>query len=132
MANNAVATDIITTGVAVKAAGTTTAIDLERFTHSNNRATYTGAIIQKFKVTATLSLTAGNNVQVGCYVAKNGTLPPESEVYATTAGAGRAENISIQAILTLAQNDFVEIWVENSTNNTDITVTYLNVIVSIA
>ena len=130
MSNNAVATDVVSSGAAVKAAGTTTAGEFIKFTHTNNRATYVGALTQKFLVTSTLTLTSGNNNQVGIYVSKNGALIGESEVYSTTSGAGRAENISVQAIVQLTTNDYIEVWVENSAANTDITVSYLNVIVS--
>ena len=74
MTNNAVATDVISSGVAVKAAGATTAGEFIKFSHSNNRATYIGALTQKFLVTSTMTLVSGNNNQIGIYVAKNGVI----------------------------------------------------------
>jgi hypothetical protein len=128
--DNLVATDITNSGVAVKAAGTTSAGSIVKFTHTNNRATYVGALTQTFVISATLTCTSGNNNQIGIYIAKNGSLIPESEVYSTTSGAGRAENITVQALVQMSTNDFVEIWVENSSATTDIVVSYLNVIVT--
>ena len=131
MQSNATVTDIVTQGVAVKIAGTTTAASVnQRFTHSNNRATYIGALTRTFKVTAVASVTSTtSNKQIGFYVAKNGAVIPNSEMYVTTNTNQRAESVAVQTITSLATNDYVEIWVENDTDATDVTVTYLNTIV---
>lgn len=130
MSGNATATTISSTGVAVKIAGTTTSAAItSKFTNTDNRATYVGALIKPFKVTATLSVESGNNNQIGVYVAKNGTLITQSEVYGTTSGAGRAENIVVQTFVDLQQNDYLELWVENDTSTQDVVVTDLNFIV---
>lgn len=130
MNGNLTTTTISSTGVAVKVSGTTSSsLTTQKFTNTNNRATYNGAISQIFKVVATLSLESGNNNQIGCYIAKNGTILPESEVYGTTNGVGRAENIVIQTKVNLSTNDYIEIFVENETVTNNILVTDLNVIV---
>lgn len=129
MTNNATATTISIVDTPVKALGTTTANTInQKFTHTDNRLTYVGALIRDFQVTATVSLTSGNNNLIGVYVAKNGTVIASSEMYSTTSSGGKAESITCQTILELNQNDYIEIWVENSTGITDITVEYLNVI----
>ena len=61
-------------------------------------------------------------------VAKNGVVIASSEMYSTTSSGGKAESITCQTILELSENDYVEIWVENSTAVIDVTVEYLNVI----
>ncbi len=130
MNNNATATTVASSGVAYKIAGTTTSQAVtQKFTNTDNRATYTGAITRAFSVSAVLSCTSGNNNQIGLYIAKNGTILTESEVYITTGGSGRAEGGKIQAILQLVTNDYIEIFVENSTTAANITVTELSVIV---
>lgn len=130
MNGNATATTVSATNTEYKVAGTTTSGSLtSKFTNTDNRATYTGSIERIFTVTATLSVTSGNNNQIGMYVAKNGTVITESETYITTNGSGRAEAATIQALVTLSTNDYIEIWVENSTSTTDITVTNLNVLI---
>lgn len=131
MANNATLTDIITVNTPVKVAGTTTASSInQRFTHSNNRVTYIGAITRSFRVSSVASVTSSSsNKQIGFYVAKNGVVIDESEMYMTTNTNSRAESIAIQTIITLSTNDYLEIYVENSTDATDITVTFLNTIV---
>jgi len=130
MLNNATATVISGSGVPTKVLGTTTpnAIN-QKFSHSDNRLTYTGGLIRDFQVSVTTSLTSGNNNVIGVYVAKNGTILTESEMYGTTSSAGRAESISCQTILEMEENDYIEIWVENNTATQDITVEYMNVII---
>jgi len=129
MLNNATATTIASSGVAYKILGTTTANTInQKFSHSDNRLTYTGGLIRDFQVSATASLTSGNNNVIGLYVAKNGVVIASSEMYATTSSGGRAESIACQTILDMEENDYIEIWVENDSSTTDITVEYLNVI----
>jgi len=128
MTNNATVTTIGAVDTPVKASGTTTANAInQKFTHTDNRLTYVGALIRDFQVTATVSLTSGNNNLIGVYVAKNGTVIPSSEMYSTSSG-GKAESITCQTILELNENDYIEIWVENNTATSDITTEYLNVI----
>jgi hypothetical protein len=50
-------------------------------------------------------------------------------MYVTTNTNQRAESVAVQTITSLSTNDYVEIWVENDTDATDVTVTYLNTIV---
>ena len=129
MTNNATATTISTVDTPVKALGTTTANAInQKFTHTDNRLTYVGALIRDFQVTATASLTSGNNNVIGLYVAKNGVVIASSEMYSTTSSGGRAESITCQTILELNEGDYVEMYVENTTAATNITVEYLNVI----
>lgn len=130
MNSNPTPTVLTTIGVPVKVLGTTTSSNTtQKFINTNNRATYVGATSQIFKVSATLSLESGNNNQVGCYIAKNGVILPESEVYSTTNGAGKAENILVQTKTNLTLNDYIEIFVENETALNNITVTDLNAII---
>lgn len=123
MQGNVTATTITTVDTPVKAAGTTVLDSIsQKFSHSNNRATFTGAITNLFKVTALASVLSGNNNQIGFYIAKNGTPITTSELYITTNGSGRAENVAIQCITSLSEGDYIEIFVENSTGTSDITV----------
>lgn len=130
MNGNTTATVVSSSGVAYKAAGTTTSSAItQKFTNTDNRATYIGALTGNFHVAAVLSLNAGNNNQIGVYIAKNGTILPESEIYVTANSGGRAESAFVQVLLELAQNDYIEVFVENSTSATNITVSELNVTV---
>jgi hypothetical protein len=130
MNGNAVATVISTIGAAVKVLGTTTSAPIsQRFTNTPNRATYIGAIQRDFKVSAVMSVESGNNNVVGIYITKNGLLLIESEIYITTNAGGRAEGATCQVILEMLDGDFIEVFVENDTSTTNITVTDMNVIV---
>lgn len=131
MGYNATPTDIVTLEVPVKINGVTTANSInQKFTHSNNRATYIGAINRSFKITATLSVTStSSNDQIGFYVAKNGSIITESEMYVTTNSNSRAESVTIQTITNLVTNDYIEIWVENDTDSSDVVITFMNVII---
>lgn len=130
MNGNATPTIISAIGTAVKVAGTTTSASItQKFTNTDNRATYNGAILRDFKVTVVLSAISGNNNEVGIYIAKNGTLVTESEVYITTNSGGRAEGGVAQTIVALNQDDYIEVFVENSTSDADITVSELSVVV---
>jgi hypothetical protein len=130
MNGNATPTPIASTGIAYKAEGiTTSAAVTQKFTNTNNRATYIGALSKHFSVTASLSVTSGNNHQIGIYIAKNGIVLPESEIYITTNGAGRAEGAVVQSLVLLENGDYIEVFVENETAVTNITITDLNVII---
>lgn len=130
MNGNATTTTVSATNVPYKVLGTTNSASItQKFTNTNNRATYIGSLTRQFLVTATLSLESGTNNQIGCYIGKNGSVSVESEVYGTTSGTGRAENITIQTLLELSTNDYIEIFVENATAINNILVTDLNVIV---
>lgn len=131
MNGNATATVIPTVGTAVKVAGTTTSASVtQKFNNTTtNRSVYTGSIQRDFKVTVVLSAVSGNNNEVGIYLAKNGSIIPESEIYITTNAAGRAENGVAQTIVPLVADDFIEVFVENSTAIANITVSELSVIV---
>jgi len=131
MSENTTVTTISGVGVATKILGTTTANTInQKFTHTNNRLAYIGELQKDFSVTSIASFTgSGNNKKFGLYVAYNGTIIPSSEMYATTDGNNRAESIAIQTILPMRTNDYIEIWIENATDGTDVTVQYLNTII---
>ena len=130
MNGNSTATVVSATSTEYKIAGTTTSANVtQKFTNTDNRATYIGALNRYFKVTATISVTSGNNNQIGLYIAKNGVVLPESEIYGTTNSGGRAENIVCQTLVELTNGDYIEIFCENNTSITNITATDLNVIV---
>lgn len=131
MQGNATATTIATQGVAVKAAGATTfqSTVSQRFSHSDNRLTYTGAITRRFKASIVASMLASNNTQLGSYIAKNGSVVSFSEIYTTADGNNRSENTAVQAIVELAENDYIEFWIENDSGTNAVTVEDLTAVV---
>jgi len=130
MTENATATVIESTEVAVKVAGTTTGQSVtQRFTHTNNRLTYTGALTRTVRVSVIMGFTTGVNDRVGMYVAKNNSVISFSESYSTANAAGRVESVSGQTIVSLATNDYIEVFVQNESGIRNITVTELSVII---
>ncbi len=114
----------------VKISGTTIPSSAnQKFSHSNNRLTYTGSLTKYFKVSAILSASDGTNINIAARIAKNNTTLPESEAKATTSGNGRIENIKLQTLVELSQNDYIEIFVANKTNTNTIVVNDLNFII---
>lgn len=130
MQGNTTATDIVTQNVFVKGAGATTAGTLnQRFTLTDNRATYVGALTGIFKITVSVSATSGNNQLLRFRIAKNGTTSAQSEVEETTSGSGRSQTLICQDLVSLTTNDYIELWVANGSTNQDITIDNLNVII---
>jgi hypothetical protein len=130
--NNATQNGIATTGVFEKIEGTTTdsASNL-KFSHTNNRLTYTGGLTREFIVTASCSAQAitTNATTILVRIAKNGTTLAESESQATTSATARNENFYCQTIVSLAPNDFIELFIANATNANNLLATELNVLV---
>lgn len=131
MQNNATATTITTTGVPVKLAGTTAlAAITQKFTHTSNRLTYTGALPRDVRISATSTLlTTGAGQSIGIYIAKNGSVITESKNSATTSAANRAENLKAQTIVNLVTGDYIEIFGVNDSAANNITSEQLSVII---
>lgn len=130
--NNTVQNGIATQNVFEKINGVTTASTInQKFSHTDNRLTYTGGLARSFKVTAAISANSvtTQSITILTRVAKNGTTIPESESQATTSATGRNENFFSQAIVELNTNDFIEIFIANATNANSVLVTELNFIV---
>lgn len=132
MLNNATLTSISSTGVFVKIAGTTSEGSLnERFdvTTTSNKAVYEGALIDNFVIDAILVVEGGNNKEFSVRLAKNGTTISQSESRSTTSGNGRAENVVVQDIVNLETSDYIEVFIANETDTTDLTAVNLNLII---
>jgi hypothetical protein len=130
--NNNTQNPIATTGVFEKILGTTTASSInQKFSHTNNRLTYTGALARSFKVTSFVSANSvsTNAVTILVRIYKNGVAIPESEAQATTSATARNESFPSQAIIEMVENDFVEIFIANATNANNLLVTELNVVI---
>ena len=110
----------------VKATGTTTSGTNSKFTHTTNRLTYNGAFTNSFLITLNATVrSAGTSQSISIGVAKNGTIITESEGIVRTATANVEHGGSTQAVLEMVANDYVELYVRN-TSSTDIRVTDFN------
>ena len=131
MRENAVATTFSAADTPTKVLGTTTANSVnQKFTHTNNRLTYVGALQGEFHVTAVCTFVcSSSNETVGLYIAKNGAVVNDSEMYTRSDSRNRAEGISIQTVITLQENDYIEVWIENVADTSNITVEFLNTVI---
>lgn len=121
-------TSIAAVNTPVKVAGTTTAGSLFRVTSpTNNRLTYTGKKSRRFQVICSVTMvSAGLNKNFSFYIAKNGTVLPESRQQMQLAVTGDRGTITVSCMADMATNDYLEVWVANNSDNTSLTVTLMN------
>lgn len=126
--STATETSISTQNTPVKALGTTTAGDaLRDFTHTANRLTYTGVPDREFIVIVALSLTAAQNNQIlAFHLAKNGSVIAASEIQRKAAIGNDIGAASVMVEIDLSQNDYIELWVENKSGDTNLTIELMN------
>lgn len=133
MNDNATASVIGTASTWVKVAGNTSpSSDNEKYTHSNNRLTNDAIIERKYLILCNLSFNSGNNnvCKFGFYDSKLGTIRTPSIANATANSSGRAENVSFQCIVNHSSGNYIEIWCQNTSSPTNITVTDMNVTIT--
>lgn len=120
---NATATVISTSSVYVKVAGTMVSGDSSAdMSGAGNKLTYTGAAIRHFHIVTNMSVTtAGNNVVVNIKLGKNGTVigTPVRRKVGTGSDVGA---MSVHADVMLDTNDYIEVFVANDTDTSNITV----------
>lgn len=124
MQGNSTATVIASTATPVKVAGTWTVDIGSSFTGTTGgRLTYTGAETQVCRVETSLSLdpVSGANQHISVYLAKNGTTIAGSRQMAHISH-GAEMNMSLTWQLSLATNDYIEVFVQNGTATNNITV----------
>lgn len=126
--NNLVGVTATITNQFYKITGTTVAGATDKFTISENRATYTGSLTQTFSVVASASVDAQNNRTYKFKVAKNGTVGTAQSVL-----RGRnTDNIPVPILdtVTLSTGDYIEIHAACETALTTILVTDISLIIS--
>lgn len=123
MVNNATVTNIITASVPIKIAGTSVAGTLEKFTHSNGRLTYIGVDPITILVLCIASFVAASNStkKWRFFINKNGTVLTTSQQPISTTTNTLYVEVAVQDAVSLVTNDYVEAWVQNDTDTTDMT-----------
>lgn len=92
--------------------GTTTSDELQGFTASNGRLTYTGAANRVTNVVASMAVSSDiNNVLLGTKLYKNGVGHDASFIQRKIATAGDIGAQSLTALLTLSTGDYIEIYI---------------------
>lgn len=109
------------TAVEVQGNGTFTSNNLFRFTvgGSGNRLTYDGLKTREFQVSASMSVRV-TNAPGNFYafiIAKNGSVVTESNAIAYIDSDTQIQNISLNANVSLANGDYVEIFVQRLTGS---------------
>lgn len=122
----------LSTNTPAKISGTTTSVNLFRVSSpSNNRLTYTGSKTRKFHVTCSLAATQASILASKVYtfyIARNGVVLQESRQRVKLNSSDQA-SVSVSCTSSLARNDYVEVWVENNTDNTSVTVLSMNMVI---
>lgn len=111
-----------------KIQGTTTSANLFRVSSSvSNRLVYTGSKTKRFAVICSLSsIASGNNKNFSFYIAKNGSTLPESKQLMKCSSSVDRGSITLSCTVLLAPNDYIEVWCENNTDATALSVESLN------
>jgi len=133
MQNNAIPTPIPVISNFYKIEGITIpSANNSKFSHTDNRLTCQANISRKYLLQATLSFNSGNNnvCEFGFYNSQTSDVIVSSITKSTSNSAGRAENISFNSVISMINNDFVEIHCSNTTGTNDITVDSLNFIIT--
>ena len=124
MQGNSTATVIASTATPVLVAGTWT-VDLSTNATCTTagRITYTGTTTQILKINAALSLdpASGSNQNLQVYLYKNGAAIAGSRIE-SKINHGEHKEVSLVYQISMATNDYIEIYVQNSTATNNITV----------
>jgi hypothetical protein len=110
--------------------GTTTTLGIynDNFQHNNNRVTNLNTV-RNCKIESSISVTSGNNNILNFAFFKNGAIVDSSEMDVTCSSSGKASTVTIQAIVELSPNDYIEVWVKNQSSN-NVTLVHLNFIIT--
>jgi hypothetical protein len=117
MQANATATVIASTATPVLVAGTWTAnLQVQATVSAAGRITYTGAetLIRRVEASVSLDPTSGANQDLSVYIAKNGTVIAATRMSSFVSN-GAHRSMSVSWMLSMTTNDYVELFVQNST-----------------
>lgn len=119
---------ITTVNTPVKALGTTTATNLFRFTSNvTNRLTYDGTKTRSFEISASFSMTApASNKKYSFYIAKNGSVLMDTRQQRKISNGTDIGALTLTGVVELAPTDYIEVWVENNVDASDITIENMN------
>lgn len=94
---------------------------------NNGRLRYTGATTRTFHVACTISYSAAVANQNGVFgVAKNGTVVAASKILPFLGLATDTRSTALHLMVSLATNDYLELYVGNTTASNNITIKTLN------
>ena len=131
--NNSTATVISAITAYIRVNATTSAGTLINFSMpANNKLKYTGITTSKFHIMASASILYSNNNQITRLVfGKNGTMLSDTEVSFNGSTASQRINASINGIVSLAQNDILELYIRNTSATNNLTVEFFTMTANI-
>jgi len=112
-----------------KIATPTIGASLVEFTHANNRLTYTGARTRTFLVlgnTTVGSASSPSHYRISFYV--NGNPTTWQALCNIQIGFDITHTTSVVGLISLGQNDYVELWIEDIANSQSLVVSYLQLV----
>jgi hypothetical protein len=124
MQGNSTATTIATQGTAVKVAGTWVVQTESNFTgNTTGRLTYTGSTTEvvSANVSITFSHAGSGSDNLAVYIAKNGSVLTASKLTRAVTGSARA-NVGTFFNVSMANSDYLEVFVSNDSDTSNITV----------
>ena len=127
------AATVLTTGTAVKLAGTTVSNNLFRFSRGgqDNRLQYLGNKKRYVKISGASSFQATANSTIYIfYIYKNGVVVNQSKVYVSSNSTSDVLAVPFQTIVEMAPNDYVEVWVQRFNGLGNVLTVSLNMIVN--
>lgn len=119
------ATTIAGVNTPVKVAGTTSSYQLLRFdtTGVSNRLRYIGVSNNSFLATATVTFTSASNNTIWAFQFwKNGVKIPQGQARTSKPVATDFTSVSLSAIIDFAPNDYIELYVTNATDSSNVTI----------
>jgi hypothetical protein len=120
------ATNLVKAVVATAAPVAANNYEFDNGGSNNGRLRYIGAATRHFHIAVTFSVTPALANDVFVYaIAKNGTIVSESRALMRLGGA-TAESTALHAMVELGQNDYVEMYLGNTTGERNGTVNTLN------
>jgi len=118
-------TTISTADTPVKVAGTYATELLEMFDEPiDGRLRYTGTTTKQFAVVCAISMSGTRNNTYSFYVAKNGTILTQTQVQRRVSN-NDVGALAVVAEVSLATNDYIELFAENNGNTGDVTAEYM-------
>lgn len=130
MVNNSTDTVIATIYISVKVAGATTlGYASADFTHANNKLTYTGTKTKKFRInvtTTTIRATGSGDKLARFAIFLTGV--KQTKTHSGIRDIGLPRETTLQGILEMATDDYIEIFIENRTDDEDFTIQNMVVI----
>ena len=116
-------TVIAVTGTYVKMAGTTTLDSALNFSASgNNRLVCNSLVTSNYFLSLSVSMqTTSSNQTLAMRIYKNGVAETSSTMTTRAETANTPCLLSLNQIISLATNDYIEIWLTNITNNNNLT-----------